>query len=98
MRYNVTITLSEPVTRPYGDWLDAHMNEMLALTNEAGEALFTSVEIEEEELQFWVVYITTPQNFAYYEATHADAMRSAFKETYGSQISAFSFERKTIEE
>ncbi len=96
MRYQVTITLSEPVTPPYGEWLELHIDEMLALKNEEGLPLFSSAEVEEEERQFWVVYLTTQSNFDYYEQTHADAMRSAFKQTYGDIISAFTFERSLI--
>lgn len=98
MRYQVIITLSEPVTPPYSEWLTSHVDEMLSLKNEQGEALFTSADVVEQGNQFTVTYQTTNEHFAYYEATHADAMRSAFKETYHSQISAFAFARKTIEE
>ncbi len=98
MRYQVTITLSEPVIPPYGEWLAVHMEEMLALKNEQGEALFSAANVVEQGNEFTVTYQTTNEHFEFYEATHADAMRSAFKETYTDQISAFALERKTIEE
>lgn len=71
---------------------------MLALTAANGNKLFTSADIEQKDNKFDVIYKVTKDNFAYYEAAYADKMRSEFMKTYADKMSAFSFERKTVEE
>ncbi|MDG1286599.1 MAG: DUF4286 family protein [Rickettsiales bacterium] len=94
--YQVKISLLQPVTPPYGEWLKLHVQEMLALKGARGDALFVTANIQQASDVFTVSYQITEANFASYEATYADEMRNAFKETYAAQISAFAFERKTI--
>jgi len=95
--YQVQITLLKPVTPPYSEWLKPHVQEMLELKGEGGEALFAAADIQQKDDVFTVFYQTTESHFAYYEATYAEKMRTAFKDTYGTQVSAFAFERKIVD-